>query len=447
MTLNEQFDKGEITFHDHKEQVAYIDNCVHDLHKQKAHKQEIYEKSKECFTLDLENVSDQDSSKLRIVLSTGNKDKLGKAMRMVINKAPGGLKKFFSSRKKAESDTYYDLAEQTETLQQLETTKLLFDVMHGDIATAQEAARIIATRKMNRRSQEFIDFDPVKVAQDILVERHMQKATVDDTDMVSTPAYNRTSNISQEVDQRIADALNKIDVKTIDDLPQFLDAVGRVLNDLDQKGLLKQEDQINVLGFALEKFIADLTDLNQWRSDIFSFLKTLDSHFSVYYGLNARNPEKLQKDISNFIRLHKFQAIDFSKLSKEESVAILTRAAATYVRAFAINSGVRAIGSKTSGAVDRAVQKLRPLGLGSTGRTVPKNLHEKLVMEEAMSDPYIGNPIDISNGMTDRRWPQEEGWVKMSWYNDPFKIEVHYVAQWKNGIIEAIDDFKFKDKK
>ena len=62
-------------------------------------------------------------------------------------------------------------------------------------------------------------------------------------------------------------------------------------------------------------------------------------------------------------------------------------------------------------------------------------------MEEAMSHPFRGRPIPID--MTDARWHKDDGWIKMYWRN--YDIEVHYVVQKKNGVLMAIDDFKFKD--
>lgn len=87
---------------------------------------------------------------------------------------------------------------------------------------------------------------------------------------------------------------------------------------------------------------------------------------------------------------------------------------------------------------------LRPLGKGSTGRTEPKNLLEKLAMEEIMFEPQKGFSIDIR--MADPRWPQDAGWVKRGWlFKDPKNpIEIHYVAQCVKNKIVAVDDFKFK---
>lgn len=94
-----------------------------------------------------------------------------------------------------------------------------------------------------------------------------------------------------------------------------------------------------------------------------------------------------------------------------------------------------------------AAKPLRPLGLGSTGiRIKPESLHEQIVLEGVIADPYIGKAIDLNKGMTDRRWHQDDGWIKMGYRNHKHGIDIHYVAQFKDDIIIAIDDFKFINK-
>ncbi len=91
-----------------------------------------------------------------------------------------------------------------------------------------------------------------------------------------------------------------------------------------------------------------------------------------------------------------------------------------------------------------ASSNLKPLGRGSTGRAVPANLNEQLALKQVMSDVANGKKIKLPQGMTDMRWHKSEGWEKMTYHING--IEIHYVAQWKNGIIQAIDDFKFVEK-
>lgn len=79
--------------------------------------------------------------------------------------------------------------------------------------------------------------------------------------------------------------------------------------------------------------------------------------------------------------------------------------------------------------------------LGSTGRVVALNLTEQLAMQEIMSNPNAGRILK-DRLMNDQIWHHSEGWVKMA-YNSA-GVEIHYVAQWKNGVIQAVDDFKFK---
>ena len=75
---------------------------------------------------------------------------------------------------------------------------------------------------------------------------------------------------------------------------------------------------------------------------------------------------------------------------------------------------------------------------GSTGRTTPLNLKEKLAMEQVMSDP-LQNGKKIPIIMTDPKWPASEGWVKMA--SNVNGVEIHFVY---NEILNVFDDFKFK---
>ena len=85
---------------------------------------------------------------------------------------------------------------------------------------------------------------------------------------------------------------------------------------------------------------------------------------------------------------------------------------------------------------------LKPLGLGSTGRTAAANLTEQLAMKEIMSNPTLGKTV--MTGMKDSRWL---GWNKMQYTHtalDGTKTTLHYVGKMENGILKAVDDFKFK---
>ncbi|PCI27024.1 MAG: hypothetical protein COB67_09630 [SAR324 cluster bacterium] len=71
-------------------------------------------------------------------------------------------------------------------------------------------------------------------------------------------------------------------------------------------------------------------------------------------------------------------------------------------------------------------------------RTNPKNLKEKLAMEEIMSNPNKGS-MEIIKKLNDKNWKE---WVKMSNKTD-HGIEIHFNAIIKNGIIIKADNFKF----
>ena len=82
------------------------------------------------------------------------------------------------------------------------------------------------------------------------------------------------------------------------------------------------------------------------------------------------------------------------------------------------------------------------MGLGSTGRTAAANLTEQLAMKEIMSNPTLGKTV--MTGMKDSRWL---GWNKMQYTHtalDGTKTTLHYVGKMENGILKAVDDFKFK---
>ncbi len=83
---------------------------------------------------------------------------------------------------------------------------------------------------------------------------------------------------------------------------------------------------------------------------------------------------------------------------------------------------------------------LKPLGLGSTGRTEATNLTEQLAMKEIMSDPGSGKVVIERMSDATGRW---NGWSKMS-NKTAHGVEIHYNALWENGSIKAVDDFKFK---
>ncbi|PMD95694.1 hypothetical protein BWI97_13925 [Siphonobacter sp. BAB-5405] len=106
----------------------------------------------------------------------------------------------------------------------------------------------------------------------------------------------------------------------------------------------------------------------------------------------------------------------------------------------ALNLGGLAIARKAANIA--AKSSLKPLGLGSTGRTEPVNLTEKLAMEEIMSNPKLGNKV--MEGLKDERWL---GWDKMQYTHtslDGTKTTIHYVGKIENGVLKAVDDFKFK---
>ncbi|MFE6650220.1 hypothetical protein ACFVJS_26920, partial [Nocardioides sp. NPDC057772] len=78
----------------------------------------------------------------------------------------------------------------------------------------------------------------------------------------------------------------------------------------------------------------------------------------------------------------------------------------------------------------------KPLGRGSTGRTVPENLKEQMAMTAVRNNP-AGSPVTRIK-MGDSRWPGSDGWVKMQQIEGD--VNIHYVY---NTLTGSVDDFKF----
>ena len=66
-------------------------------------------------------------------------------------------------------------------------------------------------------------------------------------------------------------------------------------------------------------------------------------------------------------------------------------------------------------------------------------MREHLAVEQAMTNPRRGKQLPVK--MTDARWPESDGWVKMQQIIRPVgkPINVHYVFNTRTG---AVDDFK-----
>lgn len=65
-------------------------------------------------------------------------------------------------------------------------------------------------------------------------------------------------------------------------------------------------------------------------------------------------------------------------------------------------------------------------------------------MAEVTSNPAIGRVI--MNSMKDTRWL---GWDTMQYSHEALggtKTTIHYVGKWVNGVLKAVDDFKFVGK-
>lgn len=65
-------------------------------------------------------------------------------------------------------------------------------------------------------------------------------------------------------------------------------------------------------------------------------------------------------------------------------------------------------------------------------------------MKSAVSNPAAGQIIQRMKPLTDPRWA---GWRKMQFTHtglDGTKTVIHYNGKWVDGVLKAVDDFKFK---
>lgn len=127
------------------------------------------------------------------------------------------------------------------------------------------------------------------------------------------------------------------------------------------------------------------------------------------------------------------------KTVAEEGVELALKEGA---KELAEEGGELAVKEAAELAAKEGGERLIPLGLGTTGRTSAKNVVEQMAMKEAMKNPQLGTRI--MEGMKDSRWL---GWTKMEYKvktQNGVNAVVHYVAKWEDGVIKAVDDFKFK---
>ncbi len=96
--------------------------------------------------------------------------------------------------------------------------------------------------------------------------------------------------------------------------------------------------------------------------------------------------------------------------------------------------------SKLESSKDPSIGKgpQKPLGKGSIGRTKPRNLSEKLAMDDARSHPGEGTRLR-QDLLTDPRWHHKDGWRKIARNINGHEIHHNY-----NDITKEVADFKFK---
>ncbi|MBL7786522.1 MAG: hypothetical protein JNM36_11500, partial [Chitinophagales bacterium] len=170
----------------------------------------------------------------------------------------------------------------------------------------------------------------------------------------------------------------------------------------------------------------------QWFVNDFLAAPTLNETLATYTGLSEKQAD------SEFANKQPVGAMR-EQSSQEHEAELSQLFTDAFVYAYAANRAGTADAKKQIKVVTQSNQSnasqasttiLKPLGLGSTGRTTAKNLTEQLTMQEIMSNPTMGAMVNLKKGMGDARWTSADRWQKMAWRDHG--VVIHY--------------FKFKDQ-
>jgi hypothetical protein len=182
--------------------------------------------------------------------------------------------------------------------------------------------------------------------------------------------------------------------------------------------------------YVFQNFVAS----DSFDEDFFDAL--YEAHADKIFQLYARESQNAHKNVTGKIESispeFDLAALGIGAVVKKATVG-LTKAAIKRLSVKEFTNLFR----KTATKVETFA--LKPLGLGSTGRTTAENLTEELAMKEIMSNPSAGKILIQKMNDVSGRW---HGWSKMS-NKTSHGVEIHYNALWEDGIIKAIDDFKF----
>jgi len=178
-------------------------------------------------------------------------------------------------------------------------------------------------------------------------------------------------------------------------------------------------------------------------------LNELKEKFLNFFGwdLNPADPKYLKKlDEGSKNREKAAEKIDETNkfLIVNGALFFVGEGAAYCIEEFGGAILVRIVGKHAIQAAEAGENSLIALGRGSTGRTIANTLEEQLTMKEIIFNPADGEVISNMKPLTDSRW---FGWRKMQYIKElsnGTKINIHYVGEFENGILTAVDDFKFK---
>ncbi len=210
-------------------------------------------------------------------------------------------------------------------------------------------------------------------------------------------------------------------------------------------------NRIDPTGMAVEHIEGGVRYTGEDAHKLLAYLRktvlSVSNHVANFFGLNdnpkdtearAKTSERLTNAQQNIDAANSFLSMIVPGASVAEVMAGVQNedASAIWAAAPLVLLDAASMGK------GKAVKVLKPLGLGSTGRTAAKNLVEQMAMREIIENPQLGTRI--MEGLKDSRW---SGWTKMEYKiktSEGVSAVVHYVAKWENGVLKAVDDFKFK---
>ncbi|HRN77924.1 MAG TPA: EndoU domain-containing protein [Candidatus Dependentiae bacterium] len=224
------------------------------------------------------HVSDQNSPRLRMILSTGSNHALQQKKNILLQESR-------TTWHAIKQDYAYNQAMHADTMLKEPITEILFTIMTADLARAQAefnaledswpwyGGELCVSKQQAHEILQYIKrvgFNELQVAREIMQVRLSQEGPVkrksaeqkpaiamdhnqiqfdDSIELVSTPAYNYSYNISPEKDTYLNNLLDKIKSDS-SDFDQYLEWSALALEANSKSGMLKAEQPVSLIDHA-----------------------------------------------------------------------------------------------------------------------------------------------------------------------------------------------------